>query len=344
MAAESRAENFWTLYWFQINKAKKEALQVVRRQKHTKVKSKPLQKRLQEGVHATLPNIPKSLSKLHVESVIKKKTTKASSFWSYSLAGRGLCRSIMSFLDEPFSSCDEKQLLVQVRPSSRIAGLNLDLQNRANTMASSINCSPSSPTTTVSTNTTMHLMLSENEEARLRFEELQAQAELVDLSEIEATNCIYVAGVDKHNRPVVVVIGKWFLYAHLDLDKALLYLIRKLKPVVEAGDYTVVYFHTRTTRDNIPHYWWIKHVYSTLNYEYKKRLKAFYVVHPTLWTKMTCWWFTTFMAPAIKQKMHNVNALAFLFSTLSVDQDTLELPVFIEEYDMRINGTRYYKQ
>ena len=63
-----------------------------------------------------------------------------------------------------------------------------------------------------------------------------------------------------------------------------------------------------------------------------------------LWTKMTCWWFTTFMAPAIKQKMHNVNALSYLFSTLSVDQDTLELPVFIEEYDMSINGTRYYKQ
>ena len=58
---------------------------------------------------------------------------------------------------------------------------------------------------------------------------------------------------------------------------------------------------------------------------------------------MTCWWFTTFMAPAIKQKMHNVNALSYLFSTLSVDQDTLELPVFIEEYDMSINGTRYYK-
>lgn len=202
----------------------------------------------------------------------------------------------MSFLDEPeFSSSgsDEKQLLVQVkRPTncSRI-GLNLDLQNRANTMASSINCSPSSPTTTVSTNTTMHLMLSENEEARLRFEELQARAEEADLSEVEATNCIYVAGVDKHNRPVVVVIGKWFMYADLDLDKAILYLLRKLRPVVEAGDYTVVYFHTRTNRDNIPHYWWIKHVYNTLSYDYKKRLKAFYVVHPTLWTKMTCWWY-----------------------------------------------------
>ena len=70
------------------------------------------------------------------------------------------------------------------------------------------------------------------------------------MSEVEATNCIYVAGVDKLDRPVVVVIGKWFLYSDLDLDKAILYLIRKLKPVVNDGEgnYTVVYFHTRTTR------------------------------------------------------------------------------------------------
>jgi len=188
----------------------------------------------------------------------------------------------MSYLD----ISDEKQLLVQVRPANR--GLHLDLSRE--TMASSINCSPSSPTTTTSTTTTMHMMLTENEAARLRFEELQAQAEEADLSEVEATNCIYVAGVDKHNRPVVVVIGKWFLYTEFDLDKAVLYLIRKLRPVADSGDYTVVYFHTKTARDNIPHYWWIKHVYNTLGYEYKKRLKAFYVVHPTLWTKMTCWW------------------------------------------------------
>jgi hypothetical protein len=248
----------------------------------------------------------------------------------------------MSLLDD--SSSDEKQLLVQVRPNSGLGGgLNLDLCHRADTMASSVNCSPNSPTTTTST-TTMQLMLTENEAARMRFEELQAQAEDADLSEVEATNCCYVAGIDQHNRPIVVVIGKWFRYSDLDLDKSMLYLIRTLRPVVESGDYTVVYFHTRTCRDNIPHYWWIKHVYATLGYEYKKRLKAFYVVHPTLWTKMTCWWFTTFMAPAIKQKMHNVNALSYLFSTLSVAQDTLELPVFIEECDMSINGTRYYKQ
>merc|ERR1719225_1239760 len=114
-------------------------------------------------------------------------------------------------------------------------------------MASSVNCSPNSPTTTT-TCSGGNLMLTENEAARMRFEELQAQAEDADLSEVEATNCIYVAGIDQHNRPIVVVIGKWFRYSDLDLDKSMLYLIRTLRPVVESGDYTVVYFHTRTCR------------------------------------------------------------------------------------------------
>jgi hypothetical protein len=36
---------------------------------------------------------------------------------------------------------------------------------------------------------------------------------------------------------------------------------------------------------------WLKHVYNTLGYEFKKNLKAFYVVHPTMWTRVTCWWY-----------------------------------------------------
>lgn len=242
--------------------------------------------------------------------------------------------------------CDEKQLLVQVRPGTS-GGIAINLDSCGGSEAavsSSVNCSPTTPTTTTtSTTSNMHLMLSENEEERLRFEDLLAQSEEADLSSVEATNCVYVAGNDKQGRPVVVVIGKWFRYSDLDLDKVVLYLIRTLRPVVEAGDYVVVYFHTRTCRDNVPHYWWIKHVYNTLGYEYKKRLKAFYVVHPTLWTKMTCWWFTTFMAPAIKHKMHNVNALRHLWSSLAADTENLELPVFIEEHDMSVNGVRSYK-
>ena len=109
--------------------------------------------------------------------------------------------------------------------------------------------------------------------------------------------------------------------------------------------------NTKTTKDNVPSYTWIKDVYSTLGYEYKKRLKSFYVVHPTLWTKMTCWWLSTFMAPAIKKKIVNIHALKELSSTQTngagvglIEEDAnLSLPMFIAEYDMTINGLRYYR-
>ena len=69
-------------------------------------------------------------------------------------------------------------------------------------------------------------------------------------------------------------------------------------------------------------YWWMKEIYSKLPYHYKKNLKGltswyeiallfhffqdFYTVHPSMWTRLTAWWFSTFMAPAIKQKLHNI--------------------------------------
>ncbi len=96
-----------------------------------------------------------------------------------------------------------------------------------------------------------------------------------DLSSVEDTNCLYrAAGYDKQGRAVIVFIGKWFRQSQLDLDKALLYLLKVVDPVADAGEYVVIYFHTRTSRENIPSYWWIKHVYNTLPYKYKKNLKA----------------------------------------------------------------------
>ena len=126
------------------------------------------------------------------------------------------------------------------------------------------------------------------------------------------------------------------------LEQALLYLIRVLDPVADT-DYSVVYFCTRsenierpipyfrkaavadymknlllvntfeaayslfrTSSENMISYWWMKEIYAKLPYHYKKNLKDFYTVHPSMWTRLTSWWFTTFMAPAIKQKLHNV--------------------------------------
>jgi hypothetical protein len=156
---------------------------------------------------------------------------------------------------------------------------------------------------------------------RRRYRELLRRSREEDLTSVEETNCIYQAGYDKQGRAVIVFIGKWFKHSQIDLEKAFLYLLRVVEPIAD-HDYVVIYFHTRTSRDNIPSYWFIKEVcntkniknltqvkslfffspkvYNTLPYKFKKNLRRFFVVHPTVWTKVTCWWFSTFMAPAIK--------------------------------------------
>ncbi len=96
------------------------------------------------------------------------KAKKSTSSSSYSMA------SIASFEESSSSTgSDEKQLLVQVRPNLGVASLNIDM---GDALANSASCSPT--TTTTSTTSTMQLMLTENEAARLRFEELVSQVKL----------------------------------------------------------------------------------------------------------------------------------------------------------------------
>lgn len=172
------------------------------------------------------------------------------------------------------------------------------------------------------------------------FAELVRRSKEEDLATIEKSGCLYQAGVDKQGRPVVVFIGKWFKQDSVTMDQALLYLIRTMEPVADR-DYSVVFFCAKTSSENLISYWWLKEIYSKLPYNYRKNLKAFYTVHPSLWTRMTSWWFSTFMAPAIKHKLHNVYEVKDLDSIINSTE--FDIPMFIQEYDMSINGLRYYR-
>jgi len=187
---------------------------------------------------------------------------------------------------------------------------------------------------------TTTLSMEETIDQSTDFADLVKRAKDEDLTEIEKFGCLYQAGVDKQGRPVIVFIGKWFKPDLVSLEQALLYLVRVLHPVVER-DYSVVYFCTRTSSDNMISYWWMKEIYSKLPYHYKKNLKDFYTVHPSMWTRLTAWWFSTFMAPAIKQKLHNIYQVKELDSVIASTE--FDIPMFIQEHDMSINGLRYYQ-
>lgn len=52
-----------------------------------------------------------------------------------------------------------------------------------------------------------------------RYERFLKQSKSEDLTEISALRCLYRTGVDKHGRPVIVLIGKHFPANEVDLEK-----------------------------------------------------------------------------------------------------------------------------
>lgn len=54
---------------------------------------------------------------------------------------------------------------------------------------------------------------------------------------------------------------------------------------------------------------------------------------------MVTWWFTTFMAPAIKTKVHSLPGIEHLYPAISKDQ--LEIPAYITEYDMAVSFFKF---
>jgi len=171
-------------------------------------------------------------------------------------------------------------------------------------------------------------------EAKERQERILRRARTEDLSSIAKTGCLYRSGVDRLGRQVIVVIGKWFRPEAMDLDKVFLYLVKMLDDI--NGEYSVVYFHTATTPENRPSFRWMRAVYDNMEYRFKKNLKSLCIVHPTVWTKVLTWWFTTFMAPAIKTKVHNIAGLQELYAV--IDPNHLQIPAFITEHDIALNG------
>ncbi|XP_030850388.1 protein GDAP2 homolog [Strongylocentrotus purpuratus] len=175
-------------------------------------------------------------------------------------------------------------------------------------------------------------------EQRQRYERLLRRARQEDLSDIAAHRCIYATGHDIHGRPIIAFVARNFPAHSIDLNKVLLYVIHLLDSIVNQ-DYVVVYFHTMSSADNQPELSWLKDVYHMVDNRYRKNLRAMYIVHPTFWSKLVTWYFTTFTASSIKSKVHSTGAVHYLYKTIHPDQ--LDIPPFVIEHDMKVNGPNY---
>jgi len=155
-------------------------------------------------------------------------------------------------------------------------------------------------------------ILSSEVTRKTKYERLLRKSRNEDLRSIASLGCFYHSGEDKLGRPVIVFIGQRFKISEIDLNKAVLHLINTLDPIVQK-EYVVVYFHTLTTHENNPSLAFLKDVYDVLEYKYKKNLRGLYIVHPTFWSRLMCWWFTTFTASSIKNKVQLLGGVEYLY-------------------------------
>eukprot|EP00106_Octopus_bimaculoides_P006839 XP_014774281.1 PREDICTED: protein GDAP2 homolog [Octopus bimaculoides] len=146
-------------------------------------------------------------------------------------------------------------------------------------------------------------------------------------------------GVDRFGRPVLVFIGKNLPVNHIDLEKVLQYIVQVMDSIADTK-YSVIYLHTLTTTDNLAPTSFLKYAYNVLHDKYKKNLVTFYIVHSNIWFKISTWFFTTFTAPEIKTKISHLQGTDYLYAKMNTDQ--LDLPQWIFEYDVKVNGPRYY--
>lgn len=164
----------------------------------------------------------------------------------------------------------------------------------------------------------------------------RARAE--DLSDIAALKALYQTGVDQLGRTVMVVVGRNIPVTLIDMEKALLYFIHIMDHIT-VKDYVMVYFHTLTGEHNHLDSDFLKKLHHIVDAKFKKNLKAFYFVHPTLRSKMSTWFFTTFSVSGMKEKVHHVDKLQQLFTCILPEQ--IDIPPFVVEYDSRVNGPHH---
>nr|XP_033798927.1 ganglioside-induced differentiation-associated protein 2 isoform X2 [Geotrypetes seraphini] len=165
-----------------------------------------------------------------------------------------------------------------------------------------------------------------------------SRARTEDLSDIAALRALYQTGVDNCGRTVMVVVGRNIPVTLIDMEKALLYFIHVMDHIA-VKEFVIVYFHTLTSEHNHLDSEFLKKMYDIVDFKYKKNLRALYFVHPTFRSKISTWFFTTFTVSGLKEKVHHVDRLQQLFTT--IDPEQIDFPPFVLEYDAREYGPYY---
>lgn len=163
----------------------------------------------------------------------------------------------------------------------------------------------------------------------LEYENYLAVARKEKFDDIAPLNFLYQSGKDSLGRPIIVMIGAQLPAKKIDLERVMLYAISVMDHVVES-EYVMVYAHTNMSSENRPNFAWLRKMYSIFNRKYKKNLKQLYIVHPTVWVKMTFRLFKPFLSSKFWRKLVYVDQSADIWNYFQKDQITL--PNYVLNY------------
>lgn len=156
-------------------------------------------------------------------------------------------------------------------------------------------------------------------------------------SQIEKYGIVDVKGDDAIGRKVIVVYA-YRLPPAKEIDHSLFlnYLKYTLESYVKQ-DYSLIYFHYGLTSKNKPSLGWLVQAYKAFDRNYKKNLKALYLVHPTSFLKFVSQIFRPLISAKFGKKLNYIHNLKELNDVVPIDK--LDIPSEVLEHDKKLNGT-----
>jgi Rho GTPase-activating protein 1 len=165
-----------------------------------------------------------------------------------------------------------------------------------------------------------------------KYLELLEKAQHVKDIDLEAMNILTLRGTDKDGRPIVVFTEE--RVRKEDLDRVILYVVKKLDKVVER-DYVMIWCVNNSANQQRPGFQWLLNFYRSLSRKYKKNMKSFYLVHPTFMFKVIIKCFRPFVSEKFWKKLHLCDRVSLVYD--DIDKETLPLPPSILSYDFLLN-------
>lgn len=161
------------------------------------------------------------------------------------------------------------------------------------------------------------------------------EARGMNFTDLKLRRVLYKAGVDASGRSVFVFTPRCAFEdddgkkGELMLRRMFLYFLWTMREHVREP-YCVVYCHTRMSWFSKKHFQWLRNMYKLLGRDFRKNLKAMYVVHHTRLVKLAFFMARPFLSKKFYEKLNFVKVCEL---EAAVTPAMLRLPQLVREFE-----------